>query len=116
VSRVFYTLREKRNDYKLPYKIIDLEDDSYIKIGIALDRLDTLDTFKTLPEVDLAEKLEQLKTWLIENKNDDGLVDAAELASKITELGLEVQKTVQLLKDEFWIRDVPDVGKWGVGK
>jgi putative DNA primase/helicase len=114
VSRVFYTLREKRNDYQLPYKIIDLEDDSYIKIGIALDRLDTLDAFKTLPGVGLAEKLEQLKTWLLQNKDSDGLVDVATFASKITELGLDVQKTVQLLKDEYWIFDVPDVGKLGV--
>jgi phage/plasmid-associated DNA primase len=114
VSRVFYTLREKRNDYQLPYKIIDLEDDSYIKIGIALDRLDTLDAFKTLPGVGLAEKLEQLKTWLLQNKDKDGQVDASALASKIKELNLNVQQTVQILKDEYWIREVPDVGKWGV--
>jgi putative DNA primase/helicase len=129
VSRVFYTLSSRSEEFSNGAWHVQKVDDEIIKVslkeGKTLDRVDSLDTiFKTLPEnglktlprVGLAKKLEQLKTWLIENKNNDGLVDAAELASKITELGLEVQKTVQLLKDEYWIRDVPDVGKWGVGK
>lgn len=62
----------------------------------------------------LAEKLEQIKTWLIENKNEDGLVDAEALALKIKSLGLDVQRTVQLLKDEYWLREVPQIGKLGV--
>jgi hypothetical protein len=103
-----------RKDYQPPYKIMDLDDDFYIKIRLPLDRVDGLDAFKTLPGVGLAEKLEQLKTWLLQNKDSDGLVDAAAFASKITELGLDVQETVQLLKDEYWIFDVPDVGKLGV--
>ena len=129
VSRVFYTLSSRSEEFSNGAWHVQKVDDEIIKVslkeGKTLDRVDSLDTIlktlpenglKTLPRVGLAEKLEQLKTWLIENKNNDGLVDAAKLASKITELGLEVQKTVQLLKDEFWIRDVPDVGKWGVGK
>jgi len=94
-----------------------------LKEGKTLDRVDSLDTiFKTLPEnglktlpgVGLAEKLEQLKTWLLQNKDKDGQVDASALTSKIKELNLNVQQTVQILKDEYWIREVPDVGKWGV--
>jgi len=42
------------------------------------------------------------------------LVDALSLADKIRELGLDVQQTVQILKDEFWLRDVPELGKFGV--
>jgi hypothetical protein len=73
-----------------------------------LDTKDTPDT-KTL-----AEKLERLKTWLIENKDENGLIDCSLLASKIRELNLEVQPTVQLLKNEYWLRDAPTIGKFGV--
>jgi hypothetical protein len=43
VSKVFYTLREKREDYKPPYKVVELADENYLKVEIALDRVDTLD-------------------------------------------------------------------------
>ena len=42
-SRVFYTLIEKRNEYQPPYKTVDIGDKSYIKVCLALDRLDSLD-------------------------------------------------------------------------
>lgn len=109
VSRAFYTLKEKRSNYQQPYKAIELNDSSYIKIEIAPDRLDTPDRQPTM-----GEKLEQIKTWLIQNKDDQGLVDAAELANKICELGLDVQKTIEILKNEYWLREVPNLGKWGV--
>jgi putative DNA primase/helicase len=109
VSRVFYTLSEKSNDYKTPYNVVELKDSSYIKVDVGPGQAGHLGQEKTLKE-----KLEQLKTWLIENKDYKGLVDAEALARKIKELDLDVQKIVQLLKDEYWIRDVPDLGKWGV--
>ncbi|MEM2946878.1 MAG: hypothetical protein QXX51_08385 [Candidatus Bathyarchaeia archaeon] len=62
----------------------------------------------------LAESLEQIKVWLIENKDKDGMVDAGALASKVKELGLDVQRVVQILKDEYWLREVPILGKFGV--
>jgi len=64
----------------------------------------------------LQEKLELLKIWLTQNKDEGGLVDASALASKIEELGLNVQRTVRILKDEYWIFEVPEIGKWGVSK
>jgi putative DNA primase/helicase len=42
-SRVFYTLIEKKDDYLKPYKAADIGNKSYIKICLALDRLDSLD-------------------------------------------------------------------------
>jgi P4 family phage/plasmid primase-like protien len=42
-SRVFYTLIEKSQEYEAPYKIVEIEDKNYIKIELALDRLDRLD-------------------------------------------------------------------------
>lgn len=43
VSRVFYTLIKKSNLFGEGYELERLKDRSFIKIGIALDRLDTLD-------------------------------------------------------------------------
>ena len=62
----------------------------------------------------LAEKLEQVKNWIIQNKDSDGMVDCSLLASKITEFGLDVQKIIQILKDEYLVFDVPVFGKFGV--
>jgi hypothetical protein len=44
VSRVFYTLREKKDDYGEGFHIEEFPGENYIKIGLALDRIDTLDT------------------------------------------------------------------------
>jgi len=108
MSTLFYTLIERKAELEsLGYHIEELNDD-FIKVTKSLDTRDTPDT-KTL-----AEKLERLKTWLIENKDENGLIDCSLLASKIRELGLEVQPTVQLLKNEYWLRDAPTIGKFGV--
>jgi len=129
VSRVFYTLSSRSGDFSNGAWHVQKADDEIIKValkeGKTLDRVDSLDTtlktlpnnsLKTLPDNSLKEKLEQLKTWLLQNKDGDSLVDAAAFAAKITELGLDVQKTVQLLKAEYWIFNVQDACKWGVGK
>jgi len=109
VSRVFYTLSEKRSEYEeMGYKHIEELDDCFIKIEIPLDTMDTLDTKS------LGEKFEQLKKWLIDHRDKDGLVDSEALSLKIKELGLDIPRTVQLLKDESWLRDVPALGKFGV--
>lgn len=62
----------------------------------------------------LHEKLEQIKTWLCENKDGEGLVDAQALAEKCRQLGVDVQKIVNILRDEYWLFEVPTMGKWGV--
>jgi predicted transcriptional regulator len=62
----------------------------------------------------LRERLEQIKTWLCENKDGEGLVDAQALAEKCEQLGVDVQKIVNILRDEYWLFEVPTMGKWGV--
>ena len=44
LSRAFYTLIKLRDGFKAPWKVEHLRDQSYIKVGLALDRLDSLDT------------------------------------------------------------------------
>jgi hypothetical protein len=67
-----------------------------------------------ITEKSFGEKLEEIKTWLIANKDKDRLVDAAALAEKCKQLNLDVQKTVKILQDEYWLFEVPQMGKWGV--
>ena len=131
----FYAPVNRQDEYEqLGYRTEVLPNESYIKICIALDTPDTvdiskkngyfnesgqitLDTLKKQPisaSKSLAEKLELIKTWLVENKDSNGLVDYSLLAAKIHEFGLDVQRIVQLLKDEFWLREVPSPGKLGV--
>jgi len=108
VSIQFYTLSERKAELEsIGYHAEEL-DDGFIKVSKALDKVDTLDTES------LAQRLECLKTWLLENKDEDGLIDCSLLASKIKELSLQVNPTIQLLKDEYWLRDSPVIGKFGV--
>jgi putative DNA primase/helicase len=39
VSMVFYTLREKQNNYLSPYKVVEIGDNFYVKVEIALNKL-----------------------------------------------------------------------------
>jgi len=103
VSRGFYTLIERKQEFESQGYEVEEIGDSFIKVWRPPDIVDTLDT-----------KLKQLKTWIIENRDSDGLIDSSLLASKIKQLELDVQRTVQILKDEEWLRDVPVVGKFGV--
>jgi len=66
------------------------------------------------PEKSFGEKLGEVKTWLMENKDAEGLVDASALAEKCAQLGLDVAKTVNILRDDYQIFEVPQIGKWGV--
>jgi putative DNA primase/helicase len=102
VSRVFYTLIERKQEFEGQGCVVE-EIGGFIKVSRPPDTIDTLDM-----------KLNQLKTWLIENRDSNGLIDSSLLASRIRELGLDVQKTVQILKDEEWLREVPAIGKFGV--
>lgn len=113
VSRVFYTLIERKADFNNDgWNVEELYNDELLKVSIKMTKtLDRIDSFDT---ESLAEKLEQLKTWLLQNRDFAGLIDCSLLTSKIKEYGLDVQKTVQILKDEFWLRDVPTIGKFGV--
>jgi hypothetical protein len=69
---------------------------------------------KTLPQLSMKEALEQVKNWLLQNKDADGLVDAAALSEEIKRLGFEPQKIVKILLDEYVIFEVNKVGKFGV--
>jgi predicted transcriptional regulator len=62
----------------------------------------------------LREKLGQIRTWLCENKDAEGVVDAQALAEKCQQLGVDVQKIVNILRDEQCLFEVPIMGKWGV--
>lgn len=103
VSRVFYTLIERKQEFESQGYTVEEIGDSFIKVWRPPDTNDTLDT-----------KLKQLKTWITENRDSNGLIDCSFLASKIKELGLDVQKTVEILKSEEWLREVPVLGKFGV--
>lgn len=111
VSRVFYTLFERRQELESQgYKVEDL-DDGLIKVRVPLDTIDTVDTDDT---ESWSDKFEKLKSWILVNKDSDGLVDCCLLSRKIKELNLDVQRTVQMLKDEGLLQDVPILGKFGV--
>ncbi|MBT0160980.1 hypothetical protein G4O51_13465 [Candidatus Bathyarchaeota archaeon A05DMB-2] len=123
-SRVFYTLIEKSELFKNNgFKVTVLPDSNFIKVENTLDSLDQIDQIdQTNPEShklassqrSLQEKLEEIKAWLVANKNSEGLVDSGALALKCAELGLDVQKTVKILLDDSQIFEVPAIGKWGV--
>ena len=135
VSAVFYSLIERREEYeRMGYKV-EVVDESYIKVWIALDRLDALDTLDTTkekasfvergqPTLDmeqnklfsesLADKLPKLRSWIYTHRDSEGLVDVQELAVQIRELGLDVLQTVQILKNDGVIFDSPKLGRFGV--
>ena len=100
VSMGFYTLIEKRGDYE-GYEIEDLNDNFFIKVGIPLDSMDSLDT-----------KLKKIKAWIAKNKDSDGLIDSTQLAEKITELDENPQNIVKILKNDEFIADSPKIGRW----
>jgi len=60
------------------------------------------------------EKLEKLNTWILENKDPDGLIDAVALATMSKQLDFEPQRAVSILKEEGKIFAVRQVGKFGV--
>jgi len=123
-SRVFYHLIEKSELFKNNgYKVTVLPDSSFIKVETTLDSIDQIDqidqsnheSHKLTPsQSSLREKLEEVKAWLVENRDSEGLVDSAALAVKCAELGLDVQKAVKILLDDSQIFEVPAMGKWGV--
>ena len=78
------------------------------------DGTDASDAIITSSLSSLKERLEQIKVWLVTDKDKEGLVDSEALASKCTQLGLDVQKTVKILLEDYQIFAVPKVGKWGV--
>ncbi|MEM2568255.1 MAG: hypothetical protein QXH20_07300, partial [Candidatus Bathyarchaeia archaeon] len=108
----FYTLNQRKPEFNNDHLEIKELDNGIIQVSIK--ETQTPDTVDSLDTESIAEKLEQLKTWLIENKDEDGLIDCSLLAAKIKELKLEVQPTIQILKDEYWLRDAPAIGKYGV--
>lgn len=78
------------------------------------DGRDGKDAIITSSLCNLKEKLEEIKNWLVTNKDEDGLVGSLALAEKCTQLGLDVQQTVKILLDDYQIFEAPQMGKWGV--
>jgi len=72
MSKVFYTLIEQKKQLKEPWKVMKLDDPCYIKVGITVDRLDTLDRSpkqasfdKTTPKtLDTKQKLKSIEEML----------------------------------------------------
>jgi hypothetical protein len=69
---------------------------------------------KTLPSMHIKEALEQLRVWLLQNKDAEGLVDAAALSDEIKRLDFEPPKIIKILLDEYILYEVPKPGKFGV--
>jgi len=65
-------------------------------------------------EQSFGEKLEAIRKWVIENKDAEGLIDSLRLADKIKEYNLPPAETIQKLKDEGFLFEVPKLSKWGV--
>jgi len=65
-------------------------------------------------EKSFGEQLKEIRDWVVANKGLDGLVDGSELAGKIKEFELDPQKLVEKLREEGFIFEVPEMGKWGV--
>jgi len=126
VSRVFYSLIERSRDYEnLGYIVEEIPGESYIKIKIPPDTPDRVDTEKkngsfekrkpkTLDteKLTLRELLKELKGWVLQNMDQEGLVDAADLSRKIKELGEDPQRIIGLLLKEGVIHESPRLGKW----
>ena len=98
-SKIFYSLIEKRHDYEdTPgYRVIELQSGSYIKIEIALDRL---------------ARLDQIREWIMLNKDEDGLIDSFKITEGIKELNLDPNKTLEKLIGEGFITESPILGKF----
>jgi hypothetical protein len=78
------------------------------------ERMITIQKTGSTPTPSFGEKLEQIKTWLIETKDSESTVDQNALIEKCKQVNLDFHKVVEILKDEYWIFDVPRLGKWGV--
>lgn len=115
VSKVFYHLIAKKEEFREAYEIEELPEADLIrvktKIGCTVDTMATVDTKQKLS---LQEKLGQIKTWLLENKDAEGLVNSESLVEKCKQLGLDAHKAIRILLDESQIFEVPAVGRWGV--
>jgi hypothetical protein len=61
-----------------------------------------------------SNKFSEVKEWVLTAKNQDSLVDQAQLAAKCTELGLDTQRTVETLKEEGILSEAPNIGKFVV--
>jgi len=79
-----------------------------------IDAIDGIDAISHTSSRAFSEKLEEIKTWLLTNKDQDGLVDSSALTEKCKQLNVDVQKVTHILSEEYWLFEVPTVGKWGV--
>ena len=78
------------------------------------DKGNVNNAYNAISHTSLGEKLEDIKTWLVENKDDEGLVDASALAEKCRSVDVDPQKIAEILKNDYVIFEVPKLGKWGV--
>lgn len=66
------------------------------------------------PEKSFGEELKEIKDWIIENKDADGVADSFSLEEKIKELSLDSTKVIEVLKIEGFIVEDLKMGKWRV--
>ena len=71
---------------------------------------------KSMGKEMLGDKLKEIRRWIIENKDSEGLVDALELSQMIARMNLDPEQVVQKLKEEGFIAESPKIGKWLVAK
>ena len=71
---------------------------------------------KSMGKEALGDKLREIRRWIIENKDPEGLVDALELSQMIARMKLDPEQVVQKLKEEGFIAESPKIGKWLVVK
>jgi len=64
----------------------------------------------------VGDKLREIRRWIIENKDSEGLVDALELSQEIARMKLDPERIVKKLEEEGFIVKSPKVGKWLVVK
>lgn len=61
-----------------------------------------------------SDKFSKVKEWILLAKNQDSLVDQSKLAAKCVELKLDPQRIVEKLKEEGFLSEAPNVGKFVV--
>jgi len=66
---------------------------------------------KSVP-MSLGDTLRELKNWMLQNVDQDGLIDADNLSKKIRELREDPQRIVGFLLKEGIIQESPRLGKW----
>jgi putative DNA primase/helicase len=100
VSRVFFILVERAKDFKKPWDVAKLNDPSYIKIGLALDSPDSLDTAKPKPAVLTQENVEKVLNALTKAMYPRDSATTQEVAREAGLLEADVEAILKQLQRE----------------